>query len=67
MTSEFVKWAEGAVGHGEQEVTDAVVSGGGTVRVARRDGVPHVCSRDHVPNRANLTIENGIVTKITFG
>lgn len=67
MTSDFVQWAEGAVGHTEQEVTDAVVSGGGHVRVVRRDGIPHIATRDCVPNRANLTVENGVVTKITFG
>jgi len=65
--NDFKDWAKGAVGHTEKEVTDAVLEGGGEVRVVRRDGANTVCTRDMHPNRANLVIENGIVTEITFG
>lgn len=64
---DFKTWANAAVGHAEAEVTQAVVEGGGETRVARRDGQPVACSRDYVPNRANLEIQDGVVTKIYFG
>lgn len=67
MIENFSEWAKGAVGKTEKEVTDAVIEGGGTARVVRRDGEPYIVTMDLRANRANLTIENGIVTKITFG
>lgn len=67
IIGDFEGWAEGAIGHSEEEVTQAVLEGGGEVRVVERDGEHPPVTRDVHPNRANLTIEKGIVTKITFG
>lgn len=67
MTDAFKAWAREAIGHTEEEVTTAVLEGGGEVRVTKRDGVNKICTRDFHPNRANLKIEKGIVTAIDFG
>lgn len=66
-TKIFNEWAKGVVGKTEKEVTDAVIQNGGEVRVTKRDGEIIIGLLGVVENRANLVIENGIVTEITFG
>lgn len=65
--NDFNEWAKGVVGKTEKEVTDAVIENGGEVRVAKRDGEIIIKLLGVVENRANLVVENGIVTEITFG
>ncbi len=67
MFENFDEWAKGAVGKTEKEVTDAVYENGGEVRVVKRDGEIIIKLLGLMPNRANLVVENGIVTEITFG
>ena len=67
MFENFEEWAKGAIGHTEAEVVEAIVQGGGTARVRSRDGERYMGTCDVVANRANLTVEKGLVTAITFG
>lgn len=51
----------------EEELTSKLTSKGINYRVERRDGQSYPLTMDYVPDRANLTIENGMVTKIRYG
>lgn len=67
MDENMREWLKSAVGCTEEEVTEAVLKGGCIVRVRSRDGERYLGTCDLVQNRANLTIEKGIVIQITFG
>lgn len=36
-------------------------------RVAKRDGVPCVLTRDYIPHRINLVVQEGFVKEVYFG
>lgn len=69
MFNTFEGWAKGAIGKPMGDVVRAVSENGGCVRIDSVDGF----ARDSagvaaiIANRANLTVEDGLVTKIAWG
>lgn len=55
------------VGMPEVQAIGLLLVAGFTYRISRRDGNYHILTRDYKRDRANLTIENSIVTKVTIG
>jgi len=51
----------------EEELIAKLVAKEINYRVERRDGESYPLTMDYVPDRANLTIEDGIVTKVRYG
>jgi hypothetical protein len=59
--------AETLVGQSESSATAAAESAGITVRIARRNGRSFMLHKDLRPSRVALTVENGIVTRVSVG
>lgn len=65
--AETQKFADGLVGQKTAAATKAAEDAGYTVRIVEVDGVPRAVTADLRPDRINLTIEDGVVTKATAG
>ncbi|MFW6855298.1 hypothetical protein ACODYM_28825 [Burkholderia gladioli] len=55
------------IGLTEEQAVDMLQNAGHNYRVVNRDGVPRVSTADVKANRANLTIQNGLVTDVSYG
>jgi hypothetical protein len=55
------------VGLTEKEAIKALRQAGKTYRIVSQDGKAGLITADVVFHRCNLTIENGVVTRATFG
>lgn len=59
--------APGFVGLDEHQATAAAAARGWTTRVVARDGDAHVITKDHIPTRVNLVIDQTKVTAAARG
>jgi hypothetical protein len=55
------------VGCSVVDVEERLVASGVPVRRVRVDGYPMVVTRDHRPDRVNLTVEGGVVVGVRMG
>lgn len=55
------------IGRTESEAYELAQDNGFVVRIASRNGMPMVNTRDYVEGRINLYINNNIVTNVAFG
>ena len=55
------------IGMPEDNAIEQIVNAGYTCRIVNRDGNYFIVTRDYRLDRINLTITNGIITKITRG
>lgn len=55
------------VGKTMEEVMSRLEQEGIWFRLINVDGVPYIGTADFHPDRANLYVENGVVTKIVMG
>lgn len=55
------------IGLTEKEAINALRKAGKTYRIVSKDGARDFVTADVVFTRCNLTIENGVVTRATFG
>ena len=55
------------VGLAEDQAAAAAASHGWAFRVAERDGVSELLTADYSPNRVNVAITNGAVTRAWMG
>lgn len=55
------------IGRTESEAYELAQDAGFKVRIASRNQIPSVLTRDYIVDRINLHIQNNLVTCITFG
>ena len=55
------------VGMSEEQASAFLTAEGIVYRVVQRDGESYPATKDYNPDRANLTIQSGVVTDVQFG
>lgn len=55
------------IGQNLMECVEMIKNNGFRYRIVATEGVPFMLTTDYDANRLNLTIEDNVITKVTFG